>query len=711
MSPRARDWSICFLLLAATFLIYARVAAFDFVNFDDDTYVRDNPHVRAGLTPSTVAWAFISRDEANWFPLTRLSHLLDVQLFGLRPGAHHLVNVLWHALAALLLFAFLRSATGRRWPSLFVSLPFALHPLHVESVAWISERKDVLSAFFWFLALWSYVRYARAADAGRPGAAAYIGALGAFAAGLMAKPMIVTLPCVLLLLDAWPLGRLGKRPPTLLISEKLPFFVLSAISAAVTWLVQRSGGAMESLDRVPLGLRVENALWSYVVYLRQALWPSGLAVFYPHPARLPLWQPAVGALLLAGVSLWASRTFRSRPYLATGWFWYVGTLVPVIGLVQVGSQARADRYMYVPMVGLGIMAAWGATDMLRRRPKAAPLVGASAALLCATWALLSWQRLGYWRNSVALFERALAVTRQNYLAHYNLGVAFSEIPSRRADAIAQFQAALRIKPEYPAAHNNLGNLLARLPGRLPEAIAQYREAIRLDPAYAAAHVNLGSALEDLPGGLPESISEYQATLRLNPLDPAAHNDLGDALLKMNRLPEAIAEFEAALRLDPDYAGAHGNLGIALSHAPGRLPEAIAHFEAAARLRPADAAAHVNLGSALARLDGRLPDAISEYREAVRLAPDSPVAHLNLGNALSRLPGGLSEAVAECDTAVRLRPDSSEAHYALGLALAKTPGRLPEAMSHLETSLRLKPNPALAQALARLRAGGAPGSGR
>jgi protein O-mannosyl-transferase len=332
-------------LATATFLVYAQVWRFGFVNFDDPDYVNTSGR--------GVVWAFTSVDAANWFPVTRLSHILDVLLFGMRSGWHHLMNVVWHAAAAVLLFEFLHRATGARWRSAFVAFVFALHPLHMESVAWVSERKDVLSAFFWFLTLWAYTRYAQ-----RPGRGWYAFTLTAFAVGLMAKPMMVTLPLVLLLLDLWPLGRRAY-------GEKAPFFALSAASAIATFVVQRSAGAVGQLAVFPLGLRVENALVTYIIYIARMFWPVRLAVFYPYPADLPAWQPMLAAAAILAISVGVWRGFRKHPYLAVGWAWYLVTLLPVIGLVQVGAQARADRYTYLPMTGLAIMLAWGTAEWPR----------------------------------------------------------------------------------------------------------------------------------------------------------------------------------------------------------------------------------------------------------------------------------------------------------------------------------------------------------
>src|ERR1039458_4791626 len=350
-------------LAAATLLVYAQVAGFGFVNFDDPDYVNTSGR--------GVAWAFTSVEAANWFPVTRLSHILDGLLFGMRSGWHHLTNVAWHAAATLLLFGFLRRATGARWRSAFVALIFALHPLHVESVAWVAERKDVLSAFFWFLTLCGYVRYAERGARGW-----YVFTLAAFALGVMAKPMLVTLPVVLLLVDVWPLERRAYR-------EKVPFFALSAASAIVTFVVQRSAGAVGEIAVFPLGLRVENALVTYVVYIGKMFWPARLAVFYPYPAKIAAWQALLALALIVAVSVAAWRGFRGCPYVAVGWAWYLGTLVPVIGLVQVGAQARADRYMYIPMTGLAIILAWGAAEIVRRRPNLKPAVTALAVVGCA----------------------------------------------------------------------------------------------------------------------------------------------------------------------------------------------------------------------------------------------------------------------------------------------------------------------------------------
>lgn len=608
-------------LFLTTLLVYAPVYRFGFVNFDDPDYVTNNPHVRNGLTMDGVVWAVTSTEAANWFPVTRLSHLLDVEIFDLRPGGHHFTNAFLHAFATVFLFAFLHAATGAAWPSAFVAVLFAVHPLHVESVAWIAERKDVLSALFWFLALWSYVRRH------------YWLTLLAFCLGLMSKPMVVTLPFVLLLLDRWPLG----QPLRTALRVKIPMLGLSAASAAAAYLVQRSSGAVREVGQFPLGLRVENAVVSQAIYIVKMFWPARLAVFYPYPHDLPVWQIALSALLLAGISMVVLRERRSRPYLAVGWLWYLGTLVPVIGLIQVGAQARADRYMYLPMVGLSIMLAWGLAEVLKGKAAISGAI-AGAVAACLACAALSEAQIQYWRNSETLFRHALDVTGGNYLAHHNLGVTLAD-EGRFPEAIEQYQAALQIEPNAANVETDYGNALAKS-GRIPEAIAHYRAALGALPDSPIAHNDLANALAAAPGSMPEAIAEYRTALRLKPDYEEARNNLaqvesnaaemqynmGIDLAKSRKPEAAIPHFEEALRLKPDYVDAHNNLGVVLAGA-GRVEEAISHFEAALRIDPNSADAHVNLGIALSGIPGRMPEAIRHFEAALRINPDPEVRQM------------------------------------------------------------------------------------
>jgi tetratricopeptide (TPR) repeat protein len=666
-----RQFWIYLVIFLAAIAAYAPVGHFEFLNYDDPVYISHNPHVREGITPDSLSWALTSREGANWFPVTRFSHLVDAQLFGMDPGCPHLVNVLIHALSTLLLFAFLFRATRLPWPSAFVALIFALHPLHVESVAWLSERKDVLSAFFWMLTLWAYLRYAE-----KPGRDRYLLVLLAFLLGLMSKPMIVSLPFLLLLLDVWPL----RRKPSLL--EKAPFFALAALIALVTFVVQQASGAVRSFSAYPLPLRLENALDSYVIYIVKMFWPSGLAVFYPYPANVPVWHPALATTAILGVSAWVSREFGRRPYLAVGWFWYLITLAPVIGIVQVGGQARADRYMYVPMIGLTIILAWGAVDLLQWRPAWKPVIIAIAAVASLACFVATWRQDNYWTSSEALFQHAVEVTERNDVAQHNLGNALLEIPGRLPDAIAHLQEAIRINPQSAGAHTDLGIAFSKLPDRLPDAVAEYQAAVRIDPELPIPHTNLGMALSQLPGHESEAIAECQNALRIDPDSAEAHNALGVALARVGRTQDATVQFETALRLQPDYAQARANLEQARSSHSGD--------------------AEYDLALSLAKTPGKLPEAISHFEAALRLNPNNAEAHNNLGFALATFPQRLPEAIKHFETALKINPNYADAHYNLGVALSNLRGRMPEAIKHFEAAERLKPDPELEQLLKRLK---------
>jgi tetratricopeptide (TPR) repeat protein len=576
-SPHSTAWSafsgqarwVCLALIAANLIVYASVRHHDFVNFDDDDYVTTNAVVLRGLTWHGVSWAFTTGYADNWHPLTWLSHMLDVQLYGLDPGAHHLTNLLFHIANTLLLFGLLHRMTVALGRSAFVAGLFAVHPLHVESVAWVAERKDVLSTLFWMLTLWAYVEYVkrpgpRRSDLRRSAVLGYSAVLLFFALGLMAKPMLVTLPFVLLLLDFWPLGRVGASPSGATIGrllwEKLPLLALAALSSIVAFVVHRRGGAVISLGVTPLILRVENALISYVAYIGKMLWPARLAVLYPYAQSLPLWWVAGAFLGLMGVSVAVICAGPRRPYLLVGWFWYLGALVPVIGLIQVGDQAMADRYTYIPLIGLFIIVAWGVPELLVRWPLRRIALRAAAALVILACAFAASGQLQYWENSTTLWTHALAVTTGNNIAHNNLGVALAG-QGKIDEAIVQYSEALRTKPNYANAHNNLGVALDDQ-GKIDEAIAQYIEALRIRPDYANAHINLGVALAN-QGKIDEAIAHFTEALRIEPDSAKAHNDLGIALASQGKIDDAIAQFTEALRIKPDYADAHNNLEVAL----------------------------------------------------------------------------------------------------------------------------------------------------
>jgi tetratricopeptide (TPR) repeat protein len=544
------DFVIWLGLLVAIFAVYWQVGSFDFVTYDDDLYAQ-NPFVQGGLSLASLKWALTAVVSNNWIPVTLLSHVLDGQFFGDKSGMHHLVNVAFHALATLLLFAALRRATGDRWQSAFVAFLFGLHPLHVGSVAWVAERKDVLSAVFWFLALYAYVLYAE-----QPTLRRYLWMVLPFCLGLLSKPMLVTFPFALLLFDVWPLRRFEW--PKVLI-EKLPLIGLSAAASAVTYFVQSSTGAV--LD-VPFGVRLENALISYVAYLGQMFWPARMAVIYPYQEAIPFWQVGVALSILLVVSGAAWFSWKKRAYLPAGWFWYLGTLVPVIGLVQVGLQSRADRYTYIPMVGLFIILAWGGAEVVERWPQAKMAMIVAAGCVCAACMAVSWVQIGYWQNSETLFQHAIDVTRDNWAA--------------------QFREALRIKPDYAEAHNNLGACLTSA-GHDAEAIPEFQTALRLKPGLADAHFNLALALSKMPDRTDDAVKEYTAALRLNPNLQQAHANLGVLLVNLGRKEEAIGHLKAAAELHPSFENEH-NLGAVLSTMPGREAEGAAHLEAAQRIR-------------------------------------------------------------------------------------------------------------------------------
>ena len=595
-SPSTAGWSafsgkapwVCLALIAANLIVYASLQHHGFVNFDDGDYVGENPMVARGLTWHGVSWAFTTGYASNWHPLTWLSHMLDVQLYGLNPGPHHLTNLLFHIANTLLLFGLLHRTTGALGRSAFVAGLFAVHPLHVESVTWVAERKDVLSTLFAMLTLWAYVAFTR-----RPSLHRYLAVFLLFALGLMAKPMLVTLPFVMLLLDFWPLGRLAPALPAsrpapsrgraiwVLVREKVPLLALTVVSSIVTFVVQRRGGSVMSLDAIPLGVRAANALVSYVAYTGKMLWPARLAVFYPYVRPLPGWWVAGASLGLLAVSVAVLWLGPRHPYLPVGWFWYVGTLVPVIGLVQVGSQPIADRYTYVPLIGLFIVVAWGVSDLAIRRPLGRVALPIAAGVVLLACAITARAQLQNWESSKALWEHALAVTTGNNVARNNLGNVLAK-QGEFDDAIVQYSAALRIKPDYAFAHNNLGRVLANQ-GRISEAIEHYSAALRIEPDYADAHNNLGIVLAG-QGKLDEAIAHYSRALRAKPDFADAHNNLGIALAKAGRADEAIHEFLEAVRIKPDYPEAHNNLGVVLV-SKGRVGEAISQYSEALRLKP------------------------------------------------------------------------------------------------------------------------------
>jgi tetratricopeptide (TPR) repeat protein len=559
-----RHAAVATLLVGATAAVYAGVASHGYVNLDDDVYVLLNPWIRDGLRWGTVRWAFTTAYEAYWIPLTWLSLALDCRLFGLDAGAHLIENVALHATNAVLLYALLVGTTGAVGRSAWAAGMFALHPMHVESVAWVSQRKDVLSTLLWLLTTLAYVRYAR-----RPSAARYLPVLLLYGLGLLAKPMLVTLPVTLLLLDLWPLGR-RERGFMRLAAEKVPLLALALAASAVTLWTQTGAGAVQTLAVRAVGDRLATALVNYGLYLGKLAWPSGLAVFYPlAPADPGL--AASAALLLLLASGVAAVSWRREPAVAVGWAWFLVTLLPVIGLVQVGGQQIADRYSYVPSIGLFVAVAWGAVRLwsgLTSRADARPLAIAAVATL-VVGALLTHRQVGYWQDSVTLFERAVAVTDRNFLAHNNLGEALASA-GRRAEAATHYAEAVRIHPGYAPARNNNGIVLAEQ-GRYAEAEQEFRAALGRDPSMAMAESNLATTRARL-GDYPDAVAHYERALALMPSNPVTLEGLGDSLALLGRLDDAIARYREALRWAPGSTSARRSLARTLRRA-GRDAEA------------------------------------------------------------------------------------------------------------------------------------------
>jgi tetratricopeptide (TPR) repeat protein len=667
-SSRSNIVAVSTVLLLLTLASYGPLLQSSFINLDDHQYVTDNPHVRSGISWENFVWAFRTTHASNWHPLTWVSHQLDVQLFGLNPGWHHLTNLLFHIANSFLLFRLLRVVTGTCWRSAFVAALFALHPAHVESVAWISERKDVLSAFFFFLSLLAYSRYVeqtketRALQSTglqlRTCAPYFLLSFFLFALGLMSKPMLVTLPFVLLLLDYWPFGRwrglleqqgrvqpkkeapfsqsrrLAKRA-ALLFVEKLPFIGLSIASCLMTFRAQNQGHAVVS--GIPFEWRSANALASYAKYLGKAFWPSNLSIFYPYPtstlaATNPWsWDVVLSATLLSVISFLAILRLKREPWFATGWFWFLGTLVPVIGLVQVGNQAMADRYTYIPFIGIFIIVAWFAAGLLEGRcaiavkratstTKELSAPGAPAAMIVIVLAcsIATRAQVRHWNSNIAIFEHSVAVTKNNATAHFNLGADY-------------------------ALHQDF-----------ERAIPHLRTALEIDPAHSDAHVGLGAILAQ-QGNADAAIAHFREGIKTRPWNAVAHNSLGSVLMHQGKKQEAIEEYREAASLAPNFFNAHNNLGLALAE-EGKLEEAEAQFNAAIRCDPLSDLAHFALANVLDK-QAKWEAAISEYYTVLRLNPTNMAALNNFAWLRAANPEGKyrngSEAVKLAEQACRL----------------------------------------------------------
>jgi tetratricopeptide (TPR) repeat protein len=749
---RSMAGAICLALTLTTAAVFYQVCTYDFVNLDDPVYVYENLNIQAGITPKAIKWAFTTGYASNWHPLTWLSHMLDWQLFGLKAGDHHLTNLIFHIANTLLLFIVLKQMTHKLWQSAFVAALFALHPLHVESVAWVAERKDVLSTFFWMLTIWAYIRFVNS-----PKITSYLLVLVFFALGLMSKPMLVTLPFVLLLLDYWPLDRFSLKRgeagskyslPYLLI-EKAPLFAMTLVSCIVTFIIQREGGAMVPFT---LQLRISNALVSYVEYIGKMIWPSRLAVFYPHLGKnISILHTVISVVLLLAVTILILRFAKNHRYLVTGWFWYLGTLVPVIGLVQVGEQALADRYTYIPLTGLFIIIAWGLPEFLGKWSYRKIALWTSSLIVLSVLAIFAHIKQQYWKNTLTLCEHALRVTDNNYQAHFCIAYMLFE-QDRIEEAIRHGTEAVRINPNNTNVITMLGAALHRA-GRIDEAIYYYKRALEIRPNLTNAHLNLAAICVN-KGELDEAVRHYRTVLKTTDTIPI-HNDLGYALLKLGRFEEAAEEYHKvysatpndpnvlnkfgyaltqagkfdesililnkAIQIAPDLIELRFNLGLALTES-NKLTEAAKEYEKILLIQPQSATAHNGLGTVFFQ-QGKLADAVKEYRESLRIKPDDPNVLNCLGITLGK-QGKFNEAIKCFTDALRIKPDftdantnldyalafqsnfdevnsrltellriypnSAEAHYHLGQVLMQK-GKINEAITHFDAALRLEPN--------------------
>ena len=609
---------ICLLLILSILVVYWQVVDFEFVSYDDDVYVTRNPMVQQGLTLESVRRAFGSTHAEFWHPLTWLSHMLDVQIFGLNPGGHHFSNLLLHIINTLLLVWILRYTTGHLWRSYIVAALFALHPLHVESVAWVAERKDVLSAFFWMLATLMYVWYVK-----HHGIKRYLLVIIFFILGLMTKPMLVTLPFVFLLLDFWPLERLKSASPVkvdkaiqwqqayYLIIEKIPLFIITTVFSVVTFLIQKADSHPGSFGH-PLNERLATSMVSYFKYLLKTLWPFHLSVFYPYPDSYEIWQVAGVIVFFALISFWILKAAHRYPYLPVGWFWYIGTFLPVIGIVQVGAHAMADRYTYIPLIGIFIMAVWGFNDMLADRRYQKTMAFTFTPILIVFFMAVSSIQIGYWRNSTLLFENALKSTQNNYLAHNNLG----NIYFRRGlidEAMNYYLNAIQIEPAFAVAHSNLGATLVRK-GKIQQAIDQFNLALTIDPGQNDARQNLKNTLVAKDAIIEETAAKEKKA-QLEPENYKLHYELGALYQSLGKTDKALKQYESILSIHPRFVPAIERLASVQAER-GDYLEAVYWYQKIIEIQPHNADIHYKI-SRLHADQKQFDDSIFWFKEALK----------------------------------------------------------------------------------------------
>jgi Flp pilus assembly protein TadD len=708
---------ICLFLAVIIWMVFSQTLHHGFVNFDDDEYVYNNAHVAYGLTRQGIVWAFITASSAYWHPLTWLSHMLDCQLWGLHAGGHHLTSVLLHTANAVLLFLVLWRMTNLRpgagmgvsapaypasaartetiWRSALVAALFAIHPLGVESVAWVAERKNVLSTFFWLLTMGTYAGYVA-----RPGWRRYALVLLCYALGLMSKPMLVTLPFVLLLLDYWPLQRISIAPVaedrrlTLpfrraagLALEKVPLLLLAGVSSVLTYLGQKNLNSVTSLKESPLEVRLARVPVNYTGYLRDIIWPKHLTILYPYPLTLSGMTIALCVVLLASITVLVLWTVKSKPYLAVGWFWFVGAFIPVIGLVQVGNTPVADRFTYVPQIGLYMMMAWAVGDWTISWRYRRPMLGTGALVVIAALMVCAWKQSSYWRDSESLWTHQLACDPGNVHAHGNLGNILIQ-EGRVDEGIAHYRKALQIQPDDAEINNNLGNALVQN-GEIDDGIVHLQKALQVKPDDAEINNNFGNALLQ-KGEVDKAIVHYRKALQIQPDSAEIHNSLANALLQKGATDEAIAHYQKALQIEPDYADADNNLGSALFQ-KGSVDDAIIYYRKALQIKPDDAEACHNLGCALAR-KGSVDEAMRQYQNALQIKPEYPDAQIDLAWLLATasqasLRNG-SKAVELAQWANRLTGGGNPtALYTLAAAYAEA-GQFSDAVRNAQKAMDL-----------------------
>ena len=692
--------AIYLFLTIITLIAFRQLNQCDFINLDDPLYVTENVHIQNGITMEAIKWAFTTTYANFWHPLTMISHMLDVQLYGLNPHGHHLTSLLFHIANTLLLFFVFNRMTKEQWKSAFVAALFAVHPVHVESVAWVAERKDVLSTFFWMLTMAAYVFYVE-----RPRLKSYLAVLALFILGLTAKPMVVTLPFVMLLMDYWPLRRLEqkeagpgtgtepdnslspkktkgiskkKRSPQgkpdaarpaehkyrwaairPLLVEKIPFFALIPLFGVLTYFAEG-----EAVTNYAPRVWISNAFVSYIIYMGKTIWPDNLAVFYPHPGLWPLWQAAGAALLLGAVTATVILAAKKFAYLAVGWLWFAGSMVPVIGIVQIGSHGWADRYTYIPLIGLFIMIAWGIPELLQKRRYGKEALFASSALILACFMTVTWTQVGYWRNNIALYDHALKVTSRNDLIHINRGVAYANLGGY-GQAIEDYNRAIEINPKREKAYNNRGIAHAGL-SDYTQAIEDYNRAIDINPKFDEAYNNRGVAHAGL-SDYRRAIGDYNRAIEINPRFEDAYDNRGMAYFLLGNPTRAIEDYNRAIELNPKFEEAYYNRGLAYADL-GDQRQAIEDYNRAIEINPKREKAHNNRGIARGKL-GEYRQAIEDYNRAIAINPKFEEAYNNRGIAYFRL-GNHTQAIEDFDKSISINPRYGEAYKNRGLAYAK-----------------------------------------